>query len=64
MTGENSKDGLKESFKALNEAVCKGDTAESGCSATVVVYDVANKELLIGNVGDSKAVVAKGAHAP
>ena len=51
-------------FQALHTGVCaeKGvDASESGASATVVVYDSNERAVLVGNAGDSKAVIGRGA---
>lgn len=63
---DKEKDVVKEELKSaileLNKKVTARDdvdTSQSGASVTLVIYDVKNKGLLVGNVGDTKLVVAK-----
>ena len=54
------KEELKSAFLELDKKVCANDdvdTTQSGASVTLIIYDVKNKGLLVGNVGDTKVVI-------
>jgi len=56
------KEELKSAIQELNKKVTAKedvDTTQSGASVTLIIYDVKNKGLLIGNVGDTKVVMGK-----
>lgn len=62
LSSDKSPEGVTAAFAALDEKVAGSgeEVVEAGCSATLVVYDRSNKSLLVGNVGDTKAVVGSG----
>jgi len=61
LTSDKSQEGMTAAFGALDKRLCsRADAVESGCSATLVVYDASMRRLLVGNVGDTKAVVGVG----
>ena len=62
LSDARSQEEMTAAFAALDERVisCRGEIAEAGCSATLVVYERSKRSLIISNVGDTKAVLGAG----
>ena len=56
LSDARSQEEMTAAFAALDERVisCRGEIAEAGCSATLVVYERSKRSLIISNVGDTK----------
>eukprot|EP00316_Scyphosphaera_apsteinii_P021071 CAMPEP_0119327710 /NCGR_PEP_ID=MMETSP1333-20130426/71486_1 /TAXON_ID=418940 /ORGANISM="Scyphosphaera apsteinii, Strain RCC1455" /LENGTH=370 /DNA_ID=CAMNT_0007336381 /DNA_START=58 /DNA_END=1171 /DNA_ORIENTATION=- len=58
---------IKACFTQLNAQACSAediDVSDSGASATIVLHCAESRDLIVANVGDTKAVLARGIDSP